>query len=137
MLTTFCDLAVAPRPALAPLPLTGKRRPCGEKPKLCGPLQKAGNQAVRKYWTRVKKDIDGKLLLLVFDAALSMSAMLRKSHCVCRQVLTFFALCHKGNKLDSWVLRAAVADVCEESPALAALLQDPKQEKLLKEHMDK
>ena len=48
-----------------------------------------------------------------------------------------FALAHKGNKLDSWVLRAVVADVCKESPAIAEMLRDPGQEKLLKEHVGK
>ena len=69
VLTTFCDLAVAPRLPLAPMPApaAGQRRLARSgKPKLCHALTKAGNKAVRKYWTRIKMPINGKLHLL-FD----------------------------------------------------------------------
>ena len=48
-----------------------------------------------------------------------------------------FALRHKGSQLHPWVMRAVIAFVCEESPTLAAILQDPEQETRLEEHVGK
>lgn len=88
-LTIFCDLA-APRPAPAarPASATDKQGPAlsgQQQGKGTNALSAAANEAVQKYWNRISTDLEGTLHLLVLILHSSLSGILSRAHCVCRQ----------------------------------------------------
>ena len=88
-LTIFCDLA-APRPAPAARPASATDKqalaPSGQQQgKGINALSAAANEAVHKYWNRISTDLEGTLHSLVLILHLSLSCILSRAHCVCRQ----------------------------------------------------